>query len=134
MKQQAKKNLWQRSFAEKVSLMISLFILSLIVALICYTWVTGDTNPPILSVTTGKEIRQVNEQYYVPFTVINTGGSTAESVEVVAELLLENGESETGNQQIDFLSREEQEEGEFIFTLNPQEGNLKLRVASYKLP
>lgn len=114
--------------------MISLFILSLIVALICYTWVTGDTNPPILSVTTGKEIRQVNDQYYVPFTVANTGGSTAESVEVVAELLLENGESETGNQQIDFLSREEKEEGEFIFTLNPKEGNLKLRVASYKLP
>jgi uncharacterized protein (TIGR02588 family) len=131
---QLPKNPWQRSFAEKVSFTVSLFILSLIVSLICYVWITGDTNPPILSVTTGAEIRETNQQYYVPFTVINNGGSTAESVEVVAELLSENGELETGNQQIDFLSRKEEQEGEFVFSLNPQQGELKVRIASYKSP
>jgi uncharacterized protein (TIGR02588 family) len=134
MKQQIQKNPWQRSFAEKVSFTISLFILSLIVSLICYTWIAGETNPPTLSITTGSEIREINQQYYVPFTVTNEGGSTAESVEVVGQLQSSNGELEMAHQQIDFLSRKEQHEGEFIFSFDPQQGKLKVRIASYKLP
>ena len=40
----------------------------------------------------------------------------------------------TGEQQIDFLSGGEIEEGAFIFSHHPQEGKLIVRVASYKLP
>lgn len=122
-----------RSFAEKVSLAISLAIMSVIVALICYTWIRGDNNPPILSVTTS-EIRKVNQQYYVPFTVTNEGGETAESVEVVGELSLTDGTTETGMQEVNFLSRQEQRSGEFIFDHDPQQGELTVRVASYKTP
>ena len=128
------KNFWRRSLAERVSFGISLFIVGLIVALVCYTWITGDTQPPILLVTTEANIRQVNQQYYVPFTVTNSGGETAESVEVVAKLSFKNGTMETGRQQIDFLSRQEKRSGEFIFNRNPQHGELTMRVASYKLP
>ena len=124
----------RQSSAEKVSFLISLSIVAAIVILIGYTWLTGDTNPPTLSITTGTNIRQAEGQYYVPFTVSNVGGSTAESVEVTARLLLGNGNLETGSQQIDFLSRKEQREGEFIFTRDPQQGQLTIRVASYKLP
>ncbi|BAZ44869.1 hypothetical protein NIES4102_18860 [Chondrocystis sp. NIES-4102] len=122
-----------RSFAEKVSLAISLAIMSVIVALICYTWIRGDNNPPILSVTTS-ETRKVNQQYYVPFTVTNEGGETAESVEVVGELSLKDGTTEAGMQEINFLSRQEQRSGEFIFDRDPQQGELTVRVASYKTP
>ncbi|HHP7231465.1 MAG TPA: TIGR02588 family protein, partial [Xenococcaceae cyanobacterium] len=59
----------QRSPAETVSLIISLSVVGMIIALVSYIWLTGDTNPPILSVTTESQIRQVNHQYYVPFTV-----------------------------------------------------------------
>lgn len=124
----------RQSSAEKVSFFVSLFIVATIVALIGYTWLTGDTNPPTLSVTTGTDIREAQRQYYVPFTVSNLGGSTAESVEVTARLLLNDGNIETGSQQIDFLSRKEQRNGEFIFTHDPQQGQLIIRVASYKLP
>lgn len=124
----------RQSLAEKVSFFTSLFIFATIIALISYTWLTGDTNPPTLSVTTGTNIRQAEEQYYVPFTVSNVGGSTAESVEVIARLLSNDGNIETGSQQINFLSRKEQRKGEFIFTHNPQLGQLTIRVASYKLP
>lgn len=123
-----------RSLAEKLSFGISLFIVGLIITLVCYTWITGDTNPPILSIISGSNIRQVNQQYYVPFTVTNCGGETAESVEVVAQLLFANQVAETGRQQVDFLSRQEKRSGEFVFSHDPQQGELKIRVASYRQP
>lgn len=128
------KNYWRRSLAERVSFGISLSIVGLIVGLVCYAWITGDNNPPVLSITTDSNIRQVNQQYYIPFTVNNDGGETAESVEIVANLLFKDQITETGRQQIDFLSREEKRSGEFIFSHDPQQGELTIRVASYKLP
>lgn len=128
------KNPWRRSVAEKVSFSISLSIVSIIVALVSYTWVTGDNNPPILSITTESSIRQINQQYYVAFTVKNDGGETAESVEIIANLRSQDNIVETGRQQIDFLSRQEKRSGEFIFTQDPQQGELNIRVASYKSP
>ena len=129
------KNYWRRSPAEKVSFGISLSIVGIIVALVCYTWLAGDTNPPILSLAaTDSQIRQVNQQYYVPFTVENYGGETAESVEIVANLVFADRTVETGRQQIDFLSRNEKRSGEFIFSRDPQQGILRMRVASYRLP
>ncbi|HEY9771214.1 MAG TPA: TIGR02588 family protein [Coleofasciculaceae cyanobacterium] len=123
----------RQSLAERVSFGLSLFIVSIIVALVCYIWITGDTNPPILSVTTS-EIRQIKQQYYVPFTVSNYGGEAANAVEVVGELSIAEETVETGNQQIDFLSRHEKRSGQFIFSRNPQQGELTVRVASYQQP
>ncbi len=126
------KNSPRRSLAEKVSLSISLFLVSIIVALICYTWITGDTNPPILSISTAKT-REVNQQYYVPFTITNSGGKTATSVEITAELVTSET-TQFGRQEIDFLSRQETQSGEFIFNQDPEAGELKVRVASYQEP
>ena len=111
------KNYRHRSFAERISFGISLFIVAILVSLVCYTWITGDNNPPILTITTQSNIRQADRQYYVPFTVTNDGGSTAESVEIIAELFLPGQIAESGRQQINFLSRQEEQSGEFIFTL-----------------
>lgn len=126
------KNSPRRSLAEKVSFSISLFLVSIIVALICYTWITGDTNPPILSISTEKT-REVNQQYYVPFTITNSGGKTATSVEITAELATPET-TQFGRQEIDFLSRQETQSGEFIFNQDPAAGELKVRVASYQEP
>ena len=52
----------------------------------------------------------------------------------MAELSFNDKVLETGTQQIDFLSRREKRSGEFIFSRDPQQGELKIRVASYKLP
>lgn len=124
----------KRSPAEKVSFTISLFIVSVIFFLVCFTWITGNNNPPILSVTTdSSHIRYINQQYYVPFSVTNDGGKTVESVEIIAQLLFDD-QSETGTQQVDFLSRQEKRSGEFVFSHDPQRGKLTIRVASYKLP
>ena len=123
-----------KSQAERVSFGVSLFIVSILFFLVCFSWITGDNNPPVLSVTTNSNIRQVKEQYYLPFTVENSGGETVEAVEIVAKLLSDYEETETGIQQIDFLSRQEKRSGEFIFNHDPSKGKLTVRVASYKIP
>ncbi len=126
--------LGQRTLAEKVSFAVSLSIVSLIVALVCYTGLTADNQPPILSVITESKIRHIDTQYYIPFTVLNSGGETVESVEIVAQLSLPDNKVQTGRQEIDFLSPQEKRSGEFVFNNNFKQGNLEIRVASYRLP
>ncbi|MBH8553626.1 TIGR02588 family protein [Nostocaceae cyanobacterium CENA357] len=124
----------KRSFAEWVTFCIALLILAVIVSLVGYTWLNDENQPPILSVTEKQTIREIDGQFYVPFEVVNTGGDTAESVQIIAELQINGKVVETGEQQIDFLSRSETEEGAFVFSQNPSQGKLILRVSSYKLP
>lgn len=125
-----------RSLAEWVTFSISLSLLAGICGLVFYDWFATQHEPPVLEVIQDGEIRAAQGQFYVPFKVTNTGGSTAESVQVMAQLRI-NGEVEqtqTGEQQIDFLSGGETDRGAFIFSKNPSEGELILRVGSYKLP
>ncbi|MEH2051895.1 TIGR02588 family protein [Nostoc sp.] len=124
----------ERSIAEWVTFSIASLILAIIVGLVGYTWLNEKNQPPILSVTKKQTIREIGGQFYVPFEVVNTGGDTAESVQIMAELLIDGKITETGEQQIDFLSSGESEEGAFIFSQNPRQGQLNLRVGSYKLP
>jgi uncharacterized protein (TIGR02588 family) len=78
-------------------------------------------------------LQDANGQFYVPFEVTNQGGETALSVQVMAELQI-GDRLETAEQQIDFLAEGEVQEGAFVFSQDPQQGALTLRVASYSLP
>jgi uncharacterized protein (TIGR02588 family) len=122
------------TLAEWVTFLLSLAVVALIVGLVLHSWITQSDEPPILQVTGTTEIREVQGQFYVPFTVENLGGETAESVQVIGEIEQNGQVVETGEQQIDFLSAKEKQEGAFIFTRNPRQGNLNVRVGSYKLP
>lgn len=124
----------ERSFAENISFGISLLLLSLLVGLIVYEWITKKDQPPIISVKTDSEVRQAEGKFYVPFTVANTGGETVESVEVIAELKMNEEVEEVGSQQIDFLSDGENKSGAFIIDRNPKKGELIVRVTGYRLP
>jgi uncharacterized protein (TIGR02588 family) len=88
----------------------------------------------VLSITRQSDIREAPGQFYVPFSVTNSGGETAESVQVMAELRINGEVEEAGEQQIDFLASGEKEEGAFVFSRDPRQGELVIRVASYKLP
>jgi uncharacterized protein (TIGR02588 family) len=123
-----------RSPAEWTTFSIALIILATIVGLVIYEWLTQKHRPPVLSVTSSSEVRQVPGQFYVPFEIKNSGGETAESVQVIAELRINGEVEESGEQQIDFLASGETEEGAFVFSRDPRQGELSMRVASYKLP
>jgi uncharacterized protein (TIGR02588 family) len=128
------KNAKSRSLAEWFSFAISLMILAAIVGLVIYRWVTTEAQPPVLSVKTEPEIRQVEGQFYIPFTIANTGGDTVEVVEITAQLEVKGQVEEEGSQTIDFLSGGEVETGAFIFSRDPRQGSLTVRVTGYKLP
>jgi uncharacterized protein (TIGR02588 family) len=120
--------------AEWVTFLISLSILALLVGLVIHSWTTQSDRPPILQVMTSAEVQQLEGQYYVPFTVTNIGGETAESVQIIGEIE-ENGQVEqVGDQQIDYLSAGEKQEGAFVVNRDPRQGNFTMRIASYKLP
>ncbi|HEY9749970.1 MAG TPA: TIGR02588 family protein [Allocoleopsis sp.] len=131
---QQPQNPLHRSLAEWITFTIASLILLAIAGLVVYEWLATEKEPPLLSVTTNAAPREDQGNYYIPFTVANTGGETAESVQVIAELRVNGEVEEAGEQQIDFLSGGETEAGAFIFTRNPRDGELVLRVASYKLP
>ncbi len=124
----------KRSPAEWTTFSIALLILAAIVGLVIYKWLTQKNQPPVLSISSSSEIREAPGQYYVPFSVKNTGGETAESVQVIAELRINGDVEESGEQLIDFLASGEKEEGAFVFSRNPRQGKLVVRVASYKRP
>lgn len=123
-----------RSSAELITTGIAIAILLAVAGLIIYDWVSSQQQPPALRLTREEGIRMHDGQYYVSFTVENTGGDTAEAVQVVAELRFDDGATQSGDQQIAFLAGGETHQGAFVFSRNPAEGDLVLRVASYQVP
>ncbi|MEB3210635.1 MAG: TIGR02588 family protein [Leptolyngbyaceae bacterium] len=122
------------STAEWISLAIAATLLTVVIGLVGFLWASDrQRQPPLLRVSQS-EMRQSAGRFYVPFEVKNTGGKTAESVQVIAELRIDGVAVESGEQTIDFLSSQETAGGAFVFTRNPQQGELVIRVASYQDP
>lgn len=124
----------RRSLAEWVTFWVSALVLLALVGLILYDWQVNQSRPPAFDVAVSDAVRITDGRYYVPFAITNTGGRIANGVQVTAELHIPNQDDETGEQQIDFLSGHETKAGSFVFSHNPQEGDLTVRVASYRLP
>ena len=96
------------------------FLLAGVIGAASFLWASEKPRqPPILDITQS-DTRLAAGEYYVPFTVTNVGGETAESVQVVAELRIDGEVVDSGEQILEFLSSQETAEGAFIFTHNPQ--------------
>jgi len=122
-----------RSTAELISFAIASAMLIAILGAVGYLWISDrNQDPPALEVSSRLEPRQ--DKFYVPFTVTNTGGETATTVQIIAELRMNGEVVEWGEQKIDFLSRKEEAQGAFIFVRDPRLGELTVRVASYAMP
>ena len=122
------------SFAEWVSLGVSSTLLAVVLGQVVYLWVSDRHQQPSILQVSRSEIRESEGDFYVPFEVTNIGGETAESVQVVAELQVDGVVVESGEQIVDFLSSQEKVDGAFVFSQNPQQGDLVIRVASYQKP
>jgi uncharacterized protein (TIGR02588 family) len=124
----------QRSVAEWVTFSIASSIVAGIVGLVLYSWAKVGNEPPVLAIEQSGKVRQTSGSFYVPFTLTNKGGETADAVRVTAELQIGGKVEEMGEQQFDFLAGGEAEEGTFLFSRNPQNGKLILRVTGYRKP
>ncbi|MGF1516489.1 MAG: TIGR02588 family protein [Nodosilinea sp.] len=131
---ESQDRLTQRSAAEWVTFTVAALVLLGLVGLIFFDWQTNQNRPPAFAVAVSEAVRVTDGRYYVPFAITNTGGRIARMVQVTAELDIAGLDEETGEQQIDFLSGHETKAGSFVFTHDPQGGELVVRVASYRLP
>lgn len=123
-----------RSWAEWITFTITATVLCVLVALVIVDWVVTQDRPPAFTVQVVDRVRLEAGRYYVPFSIQNTGGRVARTVQVTAELHIDGLDDETGEQQIDFLSGQEIKRGSFVFNHNPKDGEITLRVASYRSP
>ncbi|MEM9162339.1 MAG: TIGR02588 family protein [Cyanobacteria bacterium P01_F01_bin.4] len=123
----------QRSLAEWITLTISTAILIGLVGLVLYDWQINQNRPPLFQIEFASA-QAIENHYYVPFVIKNTGGQVARTVQVSAELRLDDAPDETGAQDIDFLSANERKRGSFVFDHDPNQGQLTVRVASFRLP
>lgn len=123
-----------RSLAEWITLTLCAVTLAAIVVLVLYDWQLSKNVPPAFRIEMTEAVRLTEGRYYVPFTLKNTGGRIARTVQVIAELHLADGTEESGEQQFDFLSGHERKKGSFVFEHDPQSGDLVVRVASFGLP
>jgi uncharacterized protein (TIGR02588 family) len=124
-----------RSLAEQVSFGIASVVLASLIGAVCYLGLWKREQAPANPIITREQpLFKLSNQYHVPFELTNQGDVTAEAVQVIAELRSGGEVVETGEQQIDFLSSHETESGTFIFSRDPLQGELVIRVASYKDP
>jgi uncharacterized protein (TIGR02588 family) len=123
-----------RSLAEWVTFAVALTLVASIVGAILLSWATGASGPPVLGAERDGPIVRDGAVYRVPFEVRNTGGETATSVQVVAELTIDGSIEGSGEQSFMFLSGGESESGEFLFAKDPAAGELTIEVASYANP
>ncbi|MEO1401959.1 MAG: TIGR02588 family protein [Cyanobacteria bacterium J06635_1] len=123
----------RRSVAEWLTLAISTAILIGLVGLVLYDWQINQNRPPLFQIEFASA-QAIENHYYVPFVIKNTGGQVARTVQVSAELRLDDAPDETGAQDIDFLSANERKRGSFVFDHDPNQGQLTVRVASFRLP
>ena len=122
-----------RSAAEWTTLAISIFLILGLLALVTYVSMTGSNEPPIVEARPlDQEIRHEGESYYLPVSVTNRGGRTAEEVVVHAELTGSDRSAEESEFTLDFLAGGETREGTVIFTTDPLSGELTVDVASFQ--
>lgn len=123
----------KRNCAEWITFAVSSLILLALIGLILYDWLLSQQSPPVLQVHSQGMVEIREGQFYQPFVLKNVGGSFAESVQVIASLTIDSPDNlEIGEQEISFLAAGEQKTGYFVFTHDPREGELSVRVASYR--
>ncbi len=121
-----------RSAAEWTTLAISIILILGLLALVTYVSITGGNQPPIVEARPlDQEIRHEGESYYLPVSVTNRGGRTAQEVVIQAELAGSDGSSEASEFTLDFLAGGETREGTAVFATDPLAGELTIDVASF---
>lgn len=124
-----------RSLAEWVTLGVSASIVIAMLGLITWLEFSGSSEPPrITALANLEQMRQDEGVFYVPVTIENTGDRTVEDVVIEAQLDTGDGEPEVAEITVTFLAGGERVHGAFVFTSNPNNGDLVIRPVSYKDP
>lgn len=125
----------ERTTAERITFAISSLILAAIVGLAIWAGIrSGNASPTIEIQVRWESIRQTDAGYYVPITVTNTGGETAQDVMITGVLDTGVESPETAEVTFMFLASGETEHAELVFASNPNDGELVVRPTSFVVP
>jgi len=119
-----------RTRAEWVSLIVSLILLSLVVATVVALWLDPSNVPAQFRVDRGA-IRVEGETFYLPVIVSNDGDATGAQV-TVSGTLEAGGKEEEASTTFDFIPGHSHVEGTLIFSSDPVSADV--RVVSYQQP
>lgn len=121
--------------AERITLTISIVILVGILSVAVWSNVrTGEAPPDIVVEVDMENVREGDAGFYVPFTITNNGGMTAQDLVVAGELDLGDGEPETADVTVAFLAGGETEEAEMVFSAHPADGEFTISPTSFLKP
>jgi len=118
---------------ERVTFAVAVAVLLALAGAIVVLWVQP-REAPTVTVEVVDAVRLVGEQSYVTGEVRNRGDETAAGVQVICELIADGEVIAAGEQLIDFLSGGETESIVFIFDSVAPDPDIRLRIASYKVP
>lgn len=124
-REQAPEQAEGRTTAEWVTLAVSLLIALTVVGLLVYDFVAVGNDPPLIHVEPDySALRQEEGHYYLPITVTNQGGQTAEDVTIHFVLQPPDSPSESTDVTIRFMAPGERAAAALIFRTNPATGTL----------
>lgn len=124
-----------RSVAEWSTLAISAAILLTIVGLVTWLAFRGDERAPEIVAEPHLDLlRDEASGYYLPVTIRNDGDITVQDAVIQGELDTGEGQPETADITIPFLSGGEEVRGTMVFQQDPTSGELTVSVTSYKEP
>ena len=119
-----------RTFAEWVSLSVSLLLLAGIVGVILWLWAAEPQGPARFTVEPGAARREAG-LFHLPVAVTNAGGEAAAQVRVEGRHA-DGSREERPATTIDFLPVRAREEVILVFRSNPSEASVE--VVSYRRP
>jgi uncharacterized protein (TIGR02588 family) len=123
------------SFAEWVTLAVSSLLVLGLVALTSYLYLTASTDPAAVTVQPSlSDVYQAGNRFYLPVTVLNSGGKTAEEVRLRVTLTDAAGHTETSDFQIQFLAGGGSNRAVAAFGSDPRQGQLDAAVVSFLEP
>lgn len=123
-----------RSPAELATLVISIAIVAAVAITITVLYVRGQETPPMLRAEPRLEqVWQTDDRFNLPVIVSNDGDRTAEEVSVEAELV-RDGETETAAFTLAFLAGRDKGTGFVLFASDPRDGELTVKVTSFREP
>lgn len=93
----------------------------------------GAEGPPLLRVSQ-VSVAPMGDAYALRFRARNEGGATVASVHLSAELTQGEEVVERAEASLDYLPRNSNREGAFVFSRDPQDYEVRLRVEGYSEP
>lgn len=121
--------------AERITMVISLVILVSIISVAVWSNErTGHAPPDIVVEVHMEDVREMDAGFYVPITITNNGGMTAQDLIVVGELDLGEDEPETADVTVAYLAGGETEAAEMVFSAHPEDGEFTIGPTSFLKP